>query len=206
MNKQKIVQLALVGLANGLLLNASALANSEPQMESNASSSFSREALYAAKCGANGCSSVAAKCGPNCASVATRDLPQGGPKLQNPAKVNASKSSDTSAYDPNSENMNYHLMTEDELLLELNDDGIKQYKSLSPEGKALAREMASASCNNTNSCRGHNACQTDSNACAGKGSCKGRGKCAFSDKNLAVRIAAEQMAQKRNQSLGGHSK
>ena len=97
----------------------------------------------------------------------------------------------------NEENMNYHLMTEDELILELNEDGIRMYKSLSPEGKALAREVASMKCNNTNPCKALNACATDKNKCAGQGSCQTKGKCAVSDKNLAVKLVYDKMADKR---------
>lgn len=98
--------------------------------------------------------------------------------------------------DPNG-NLGYHLMTEDELLLELNEEGTNLYKSLSPEGKQLAREVASMRCNGTNKCEGLNACRTDDNECAGKGSCEGKGKCAISDKNFAVKLVAEKMAKKR---------
>lgn len=110
--------------------------------------------------------------------------------------ADASKT-DTKAKDKNDENMGYHLYTEDELLLELNDEGVKLYQSLSPEGKKLALKVASARCNATNECKGLNACQTSSNSCAGKGSCKGQGKCAIADKNLAVKLVAQKMAGKR---------
>lgn len=116
------------------------------------------------------------------------------------AASNANNKGTTQAaneYDPNNSNMNYHLMTEDELLLELDDKGIKMYKALSPEGKKLALKVASAMCNGTNECKGLNACQTDKNECAGKGQCKGQGKCAISDKNLAVKLVSDKMAQKR---------
>jgi hypothetical protein len=239
MKREKIIQLALAGLANGLLLNAAALAASDSQQQSNQTLSSPKGmhgSLYAAKCGASGCSSVAtrdmpeggpqlqdpskadqsskgaavdkgcaavaAKCGASgCSSIAARDLPEGGPKLQDPSKADPSSKGPASDYDPNSENLSYHLMSEDELLMELNDDSIKQYRALSPEGKELARALASKSCEHTNDCRGLNACESPSNACAGKGSCKGTGKCALSDKNLAVRIVADKMAQKRSQSL-----
>ena len=69
-------------------------------------------------------------------------------------------------------------MTEDELMLELNDQGIALYKSLSPEGKEMARYVASQRCQSTNQCQGLNACKTDKNACAGKGPCRAQGKCA----------------------------
>jgi hypothetical protein len=98
-------------------------------------------------------------------------------------------------------NRGYFLMSEDDLLLELNKEGTETYNKLSPEGKALARKVASQRCNGTNECKGLNACKTDSNDCAGKGSCKGKSKCAFSDKNLAVKVVAEKMAAKRSDSL-----
>lgn len=99
--------------------------------------------------------------------------------------------------DPNAGNLGYHLMTEDELLLELNDEGTKLYKSLDADGKLLAREVASMRCNGTNKCQGLNACRTEENECAGKGKCRGQGKCAISDKNFAVKLVAEKMAKKR---------
>ncbi len=105
--------------------------------------------------------------------------------------------------DANDGNVGYHLMTEDELLLELNSDGTALYKSLDPKGKELARFVASMHCNGSNACKGLNACQTDKNDCAGKGACKGKGKCAISDKNLAVKLVAEKqkMENKRSQAL-----
>lgn len=97
----------------------------------------------------------------------------------------------------NESNMNYHLMTEDELLLELSPEGEADYNSLTPEGKKMALRVASQMCNGTNECKGLNACKTDNNDCAGKGACKGQGKCAFSDKNLAVKVVKEKMKAKR---------
>ena len=131
-------------------------------------------------------------------------------KTQSPQVLNSPTSTDANKEDapadPNSENLGYHLMTEDELLLELNDAGTKQYMSLSPEGKALAREVASQRCQGSNSCKGLNACESEKNKCAGKGTCKGTSKCAVSDKNLAVRIVADKMAQKRNHAVQGVGK
>jgi hypothetical protein len=98
----------------------------------------------------------------------------------------------------NESNMNYHLMTEDELLLELTPEGEKLYHSLDAEGKKLALAVASQYCNGTNICRGLNACKTDDNECAGKGACKGKSKCAFSSKDLAVKVVADKMKAKRN--------
>lgn len=99
--------------------------------------------------------------------------------------------------DDNDGNLNYHLMTEDELLLELNAEGASTYNSLSPEGKLLARKVASMRCQGTNECKGLNGCQTPDNKCAGQGQCKGKGKCSISDKNLAVKLVSKKMAAKR---------
>ena len=43
------------------------------------------------------------------------------------------------------------------------------------------------------------------NTCAGQGQCKGQTKCAFSDKNVAVRVAAKKMAEKREALLKTNS-
>jgi len=105
------------------------------------------------------------------------------------------------AYDPNEENEGYYIMSENELLLYLNQKGRKLYNSLSPEGKELALKVASRRCNNANECKGLNACKTDENDCAGKGACKGKTKCSLGDKNLAVKLAAKKMAEKRQEAL-----
>lgn len=99
--------------------------------------------------------------------------------------------------DPAHGNAGYYLMTEEDLLLELNEEGTKNYNSLDAEGKALALKVASQRCGMTNLCKGLNACATDKNTCAGKGDCKGLGKCAFADKNLAVKVVLDKMAKKR---------
>lgn len=111
------------------------------------------------------------------------------------------KSDDTIHYDPEAENAAYHLMSEEELLENLNAKSKEIYNNLTPEGKELARKVASQNCNNTNECKGFNACKTETNDCAGKGSCRGTSKCAFSDKNLAVKLVAEKMAKKRQNTI-----
>ncbi|WP_154017929.1 hypothetical protein [Candidatus Protochlamydia phocaeensis] len=102
-------------------------------------------------------------------------------------------------------NITYRPMTEDDLLLELNQEGAELYKSLSPEGQQLALKLASRACNGMNDCRGENACATDKNKCAGLGQCKALTKCAFSDKNLAIKVAAKKMANKRQELQGSLS-
>ncbi len=99
--------------------------------------------------------------------------------------------------DPNSENEGYYLMSEQELFLNINRKGRELYESLSPEGKKLALKVASRRCNGANECKGLNACKTEDNDCAGKGECKGTTKCAIGDKNLAVKLVANKMAEKR---------
>ncbi|MCB1111674.1 MAG: hypothetical protein H7A37_03835 [Chlamydiales bacterium] len=117
------------------------------------------------------------------------------------AKNGCGGKTDEDIKDANNSNMGYHLMSEDELLLELNPQGEDLFENLNSEGKDLARYVASQRCNGTNLCKGLNACQTEHNACAGQGSCKGTGKCAFSDKNLAVKVVADHMKAKREQSM-----
>lgn len=117
------------------------------------------------------------------------------------AEAAAKKSITTAEVDPNDGNLGYHLMTEQELFDELNDDGLKLYNSLTPDGKSVAREIASQRCNGTNECKGRNSCKTEKNGCAGKGACKGQSKCAVADKNLAVKLASNVMAEKRNETL-----
>lgn len=116
-------------------------------------------------------------------------------------QVNADDSKKPASQDYNDSNLGYHLLSDDELKLELNDEGYRLYMSMDEEGRKLAREVASARCDHTNLCKGLNACKTDKNDCAGKGKCKGQGKCAFSDKNLAVKLASKKMAEKRINAL-----
>lgn len=94
-------------------------------------------------------------------------------------------------------NVTFHQMTEDELRMELNEEGTKAFDSLSPEGKKLALDIASRSCAGTNDCKGQNACASEKNKCLGQGSCKGKTVCGISDKNTAVKMATKIMAEKR---------
>lgn len=116
---------------------------------------------------------------------------------QGPDKSNTTDSKGPSSDRPEDGNLDYHLMTEDELLLELNPKGVQLYKSLDDEEKLLARKVASQRCNGTNECKGLNACKTDKHDCAGLGQCNSQSKCAFSDKNLAVKVVSKYMEQKR---------
>lgn len=113
-------------------------------------------------------------------------------------KAKSTDSQNSVSQDANEGNMNYHLMTEEELLMELTPEGAAMYKSLSPEGKKMALKTASMMCNSSNPCKGLNACKDDKHDCAGKGDCSGKGVCAFSDKNLAVKVVRDKMAAKRD--------
>ena len=202
MKKTDFKALALLGLAGGLLVSNSTTADeSHPQFNSTDSSRLAVHnsckgpsgcdglSMKSGCRGTSGCGGLLAKCGSKCGGV-----------IADTDKTPSKDSSDDYS-NPDEGNMGYHLMTEQELLMELNDNGIKLYKSLDPEGKALARLVASQRCNATNACKGLNACQTEKNACAGKGDCKAKGKCAFSDKNLAVKVVAKKMAEKRSQGM-----
>lgn len=95
-------------------------------------------------------------------------------------------------------NITQKPIDEDELLLQLNQEGADQYELLDKEGKALAIKLAARACNGGNDCKHQNACRTEKNACMGQGECKGQTVCAFSDKNQAVRTAEKLMKEKRD--------
>lgn len=168
MKKQNLRNLAILGLSSGLLIS------SQVSAANNNGSNSPKATFQAAK---------------SSGVVAFND---------SDSKKENEYQKDKDLDDANSGNVGYHLMTEDELLLELNPQGVAMYKGLTPEGKELARKVASMRCNGTNQCKGLNACATEKNDCAGKGSCKGKGKCALADKNLAVKLVHDKMAQKRN--------
>ena len=87
--------------------------------------------------------------------------------------------------------------TESSLVPQLNAQGKATYQNLDNAGKALAIKMANQGCKGQNDCKGLNACKTFSHSCAGQGTCKGTSTAAFKDKNLAVKVAAMKMAEKR---------
>lgn len=89
------------------------------------------------------------------------------------------------------------VLTESELLSQLNDQAKTTYQSLDASGKALALQLANQQCKGLNKCKGMNSCKTEEHACAGKGSCAGTAASNFKDKNLAVKVAALKMAEKR---------
>jgi hypothetical protein len=97
------------------------------------------------------------------------------------------------------------MMTEDQLMSQLNEQGKQMYNNLNPEGKAMAIKLASGACKGQNDCKGQGSCKTADHACAGKNSCAGKSQCSFKDKNLAVKVAAQLQATKRAQASGASS-
>lgn len=88
-------------------------------------------------------------------------------------------------------------LSESDLLSQLNEQGKASYQRLDAAGKALALKLANQSCKGQNECKGLNSCKNSEHTCAGKGSCKGTSDNNFKDKNLAVKVAAMKMAEKR---------
>lgn len=112
-------------------------------------------------------------------------------------KANYKSSTSTSASSSNATATASRPLTESELLSQLNETGKSAYQGLDSAGKALALKMANQDCKGQNECKGLNSCKTEDHACAGKGSCAGTAKTNFKDKNLAVKVAALKMAEKR---------
>lgn len=191
MKKHDFKKLALLGLASGCLI-----ANQLEAHEIDSSKRGGQLGLKSSCPGPNGCPDLtASKQETVPAKNVSKPVP---PKPVSDDKSHSDTQEDSNTQeDPNDGNLGYHLMTEDELLLELTENGKRIYNSLDAKGKELALKVASGRCDHTNECAGLNSCQTDNNDCAGKGECKGTGKCAIADKNLAVKLVYEKMAKKR---------
>lgn len=201
MPQRQLKTLAVLGLTSGLLVSQQVAAEivndgTYPGIHSGHSCSSCKNNKSCSSCKTN---KTACKGKGGCGGL-TADADQPKTPYANPSpkpSTDSSKSEDQKKNDPNDGNLKYKMMTEQELLLELNEEGIQKYKSLTPEGKALALKVASGACGSTNDCRGLNACKTEHNDCAGKGECAGKGICAFSDKNLAVKVVYDKMQAKR---------
>lgn len=94
------------------------------------------------------------------------------------------------------------LISESELLALLDAESKELFNALNDEGKALAITLASQQCAGKNGCAGLNSCADDNNACAGEGGCGGQSKGPFTDKNLAVKVAAKHMQEQRENANG----
>jgi hypothetical protein len=194
MKKHDLKKLALMGLTGGLLISNPSVVSAAGEAQTLlAATSKSDKNVCGGK---GGC--------PSPKLMAERDKSSSQVKTQSPEDASTSSKTQTDAkdqgsdYDPNESNLGYHLMTEEELKLELNEDGLKMYNSLDEKGKELAREVASMRCAASNPCSHLNACKTSKNSCAGQSEiCKHTGKCAVSDKNLAVKLVYDKMKAKR---------
>jgi|GEM_PF-6895820 len=213
--KPNFKKLALLGLTSGLLVSQQVQAESEGLLSTSQDHSCKGQGGCHGKSeckGSGGCGGAKSECkgSGGCGGAKSECKGSGGcggsdragssdlaendatdkkDPYADPAQANDQKK------DPNEGNMNYHLMTEQELLRELNEDGVKMYNSLNKEGKALALKVASGMCRGSNQCAGLNACKSSTNPCAGKGDCAGKGICSISDKNLAVKLVYDKMNQ-----------
>jgi hypothetical protein len=105
--------------------------------------------------------------------------------------------------DTMSPSMKEGTMSEDDLMSQINSSSKAMYQSMNKEGKDLALKLANQSCKGKNDCKGLNSCKTEDNACAGQGGCRGTSKGPFTDKNVAVKVAAKHMAEKRSMMMNG---
>lgn len=89
-------------------------------------------------------------------------------------------------------------ISETSIKAQLSDVSQYHYDRLDKDGKALVFELIHQECRGKNRCRGFNACKNEElHQCAGFCSCKGQAIKPFEDSNLAVRVAAKYMAEKR---------
>lgn len=211
--KPNFKKLALLGLTSGLLVSQQVQAESEGLLSTSQDHACKgksgcggdkSECKGKGGCGGDrseckgkgGCGGAKSECKGKggCSDLADNEATDKKDPYADPSQATDQKK------DPNEGNMNYHLLTEEELLRELNEDGVKMYRSLNAEGKALALKVASGMCRGSNQCAGLNACKSSTNPCAGKGDCAGKGICSISDKNLAVKLVYDKMNQdKMNQ-------
>jgi hypothetical protein len=103
-------------------------------------------------------------------------------------KSNKAKNLNTPSFEPNASKQN---IDRNLLVSLLNKPGKAQYYRLSPEGQQLALELANQGCKGQNSCEGKNSCSSNLAQGPGLGG-PGSSPGPFSDKNLAVRVAAMQ--------------
>lgn len=94
------------------------------------------------------------------------------------------------------------LISETSIKAQLSDVSQYHYDQLDKEGRALAFELIHQECKGKNRCRGLNACKNEGiNNCASLCSCEGQSPKKFDDPNLAVRVAAKRMAEKRLETI-----
>ena len=123
---------------------------------------------------------------------------QMGTQPNNPQAYNNRNGQGQSRFSANTSSTNAGKLTESQLQSQLNDQAKSTFQSMDAQGKALALKLANQDCKGQNDCKGLNSCKTEEHSCAGKGSCAGTSKGPFQDKNLAVKVAAMKMAEKRS--------
>ena len=178
MDKSKLKKLAVLGMAGGMLLSTQA--GVEAANIDTTTDTF----LAHNGCGANSCS--------------------GKPKSPQNRENSCNQRASCNGYTADSDRVVQHVhgnkLNESELLNKLDGEGKKTYNSLDAEGKALALKLANQECSGKNDCKGLNSCDTPENVCAGKAGCKGKSPGPFRDKNDAVKVAGQKMAEKRAKS------
>lgn len=193
MDKSNFKKLALMGMAGGMLLSSQAPISAGEGLESTT-------LLAGGHCGGkNGCGGSnrgyqGSSCGASRGSCGGAKNSCGGSR-NSCAVFNTADANDS--MQQQQQRSSGRIMTENELMSQLNDDGKATYRGLDAEGKALALKLASQDCKGKNDCKGLNSCKSAENSCAGQGSCRGKSQGPFSDKNNAVKLAAKKMAQKR---------
>lgn len=178
MKRHDLTKLALMGLVGGCLLASNQASADEERKDRE------NEGIY-----------LAAKCGAGC---------NGSPRPNNPSYASY-RSSDPYVADNDSDMVQQgaqanfqQKMTKQELENKLDPQTKALYQNLSDEGRGLALKLANQDCKGKNDCKGMSACKSDKHECAGKNSCKGQGTCKFQNSNLAVKVAAKKMAEKRS--------
>lgn len=202
MDKSKLKKIALMGMAGGMLVASEAPLTA-------ASNSMGAETVIAAHscgsaCGSKGNHSCGSKINQNSCGSKINQSSCGSKRNQSCGAQNPNRPryGNPTAYDDPEDSSTMtetgKAMSESELMSQLNSNGKATYQSLSPEGKALALKLASQSCKGMNACKGLGSCKSATNSCAGKNGCRGQSAGPFKDKNVAVKVAAQHMAEKRN--------
>lgn len=191
-----------MGMASGMILVSQGSVNAD-----SAEITSSVGTSIAAGCGGNGCAGQKPQNNDRngCASKRPQNYDRHGCAQQGRNRGYTADNNDM--YQQGNQDNQYNqqsnkMMTEGELMSQLSPSGKAQYQSLDAEGKALALKLASQSCAGKNDCKGLNSCKTSQNSCAGKGTCAGTSVGPFKDKNVAVKVAAQKMAEKRNKMNG----
>lgn len=168
MEKPNFKKIALLGMAGGMLIVSQAPV---------AANTTDETGTMLAKCGSKSCGGYRAN----------QQGFNNNTAYENPSDSRTTTTTTTTK----------KTMSETELMSQLNSEGKSTYQNLSSEGKALAMKLAYQDCKGKNDCKGLNSCKTANNSCAGQGGCQGTSPGSFKDKNVAVKVAAKKMAEKR---------